>query len=244
MNRLNVLFFCAVMVFSCKKEKTPDPEPEPEPVKTGTVNITVLTYDSLGDQETDHSGVNVKLYQTSFSANTNAAGFVSFGNVPYGQVLPVLQKNYYDGAPVFIPLNSDQVSSTIPCAKFCAYRIQNFNAFIANPDSIPVSFNLDRSIPAGKTCKLAVMFSESAINLSATGIIDTIKVSSQVVQKLNIAKLPNFKNALTLLDKGKSFHISAVPVSYGPYYSNVLGKQILLGENPYFPNDITFNKNW
>lgn len=244
MKRLILLFLCSSLVFSCRKEKSPDPEPEPAPVRTGTVNITVLSFDSLGEEEVNRSGFEVSLYKTNYSVLTDASGIVSIGNVAYGDVLPVIKKNYYDGAPVRLSLNSGQVTATIPCPKFCAYRLQNLSAFVVSPDSIPVSFNLDRPIPAGKTCKLAVMFSPIAINSAEPGVIDTLRIGSQVIQKLNVAQLPNFKAALAALDKNKSFHISVVPVSYGPYYSNVFGKQMLLGENPYFPNDIIFNKNW
>jgi hypothetical protein len=245
MKRISILFLCLAVAFSCKKKKEEEPNPEPEPVKTGTVHFTVQTYDSLGQLKNNHSGVTLTLYQGSgLSVMTDSSGKLTINNVNYGEVIPVLQKTGYEGAPVRLTLNSESASLTVPCAQYSPYKVQNLTGFVSNPDSIAISFSLNKPLPMGKSCKIAVLFSDTTISPGNPGILDTVRIFSQVVQKLNVANLPNLKSALIVMKKDKNFRISAVPVSYGIYFSNVFGKQVLIGENPLFPAQLTFNKNW
>lgn len=248
MKRVSILFLCIAtglaVAFSCKKKKEEETAPEPEPVKTGTVYFTVQTYDSLGQLKSNHSGVTLSLYQTGYSVLTDSSGKVQLNNVSYGEVLPILQKNGYEGAPVRVTLNSPSAALTVPCAQYSPYKAMNLTGFAASPDSIAISFNLHQPLPMGKSCKIAVLFSDTTISPGNPGILDTVRVYSQVTQKLNVANLPNLKSALIVMKKNKNFRICVVPVSYGMYFSNVFGKQVLIGENPVFPGQLTFNKNW
>ena|SRR6218665_737956 len=244
MKRISILLLCLTVAFSCKKKKEEEPAPGPEPVKTGTLRLTVQTYDSLGQLKSNHSGVGVSLYKTSNSASTDSTGKLIFNNVSYGEVLPILQKNGYEGAPVRMTLNSETADLTVPCAQYSPYKAMNLNGFVASPDSIAISFSLNQPLPMGKSCRIAVMFSDTTISLGNPGILDTVRIYSQVVQKLNVANLPNLKSALIVMKKSRTFRINVVPVSYGMYFSNVFGKQVLLGEHPVFPGELAFNKNW
>ncbi len=245
MKRGVILLFCALVTFSCKKDKKNDPPAsDPEPVKTGTVNLNIFTIDSLGNREADPSNVAVSLYQTGFSAITGANGNVSFSQVPYGTVLPVLQKQWYEGPPMRLELSSAAVWDTIPCAKYSAYKLQNLSGFIFSPDSIPLSFQLDRPVPAGKRCKIAIVFAGKPVDANNYSTVDTISVNTQTVQKRNIAFLPNLRALLQNMKKDTTLYFSAIPVSYGIYHSNVFNKNVLLGENPFLADNLIFNKYW
>ncbi|HOZ87904.1 MAG TPA: hypothetical protein PL029_09105 [Bacteroidia bacterium] len=239
------LLVCFAIIFSCKKEKQVTPEPEPEPVKTGNLTINVTTYDSLGIKEWNFSGVKVSLYETAFSATTGANGSLTFSNVPYGRQLPVLLKNGYDGPPTSVDLGSITLTVSLPCANYSAYRIVNIIGQAVNKDSITVGFTLSRFIPFGKSCKLAILYSDT-ISASPSNFlqVDTISVTEENIQKLNVARLPNIRAALALRPKDRTFCLNVVPVSYGIIYSNVLGKHVLMGDNIYPPLNLNFKKTW
>ncbi|MES2680820.1 MAG: hypothetical protein V4635_13090 [Bacteroidota bacterium] len=245
MKSVPILLVCLAIIFSCKKEKQVAPEPQPEPVKTGNLTINVTTYDSLGIKEWNFSGVKVSLYGTAFSATTGANGSVTFSNVPYGRQLPVLVKTGYDGPPTSIDLSSSTLSVALPCANYSAYRITNIIGQAVNKDSITVGFSLSRFIPFAKSCKVAILYSDT---ISATPSnfqqVDTISVAEENIQKLNVARLPNICAALALRPKDRSFCLNVVPVSYGIIHSNVLGKHVLMGDNIYPPLNLNFKKTW
>ncbi len=242
MKRALILFFCVSLIFSCKKEtKVP---PVPEPTKTGTATFNVATYDSLGNPESDLSGVRVSLYQTAFSGTTGANGKVTFYDVPYGDLIPFLVKDGYDGLPISVALNSPELSVNLPCTKYSAYKVISLTGHVMGKDSIYISFTLDRPVPAGKVCKIAVVYSKNSSIPSNFDTADSLLITSQHVQDINIAKLPNLRKALESLNKTESFYLNTIPVSYGICQSNLYGKQVLIGENLYPPSSLNLAKTW
>ncbi len=247
MKKLSILFLFLAVFFSCKKEKKSSPatDPQPEQVQTGNVTINVITYDSLGNVESDFSGVKVSLYQTAFSGTTGPNGSITFNNVPYGEILPVLVKGGYEGLPTSFSHNSNVSNVSLPCAAFSAYRVPTLTGQLLGPDSINLSFSLTKPVPAGKVCRLAVLYSDT---IDATPAYfqkaDSVTINTQFVQKLNVAKLPNLSLALNQLPKNKFFYINVVPVSYGIVHSKVLGKQTLVGDNVYPPANLNLKKTW
>ena len=115
---------------------------------------------------------------------------------------------------------------------------------IYNKDSITLTFNLSKTIPVGKFVKLAVITgTNNGLNPNDFASVDIVNLTSPNVVKLNIAKLPNLVAAIATLSN-TSFYVNAIPVTYGNYYSNLLFKSVLLGDNLYYKNNLIFLKNW
>jgi hypothetical protein len=244
MKKTLVLALGLALFFSCKKKKEETTDPEPEPVKYGTVNFTVLNYDSLGQLQADASGFNVKLNQTSLNATTGADGKVSFSNVQYGSLIPVVTKPDYEGVPVSYELNSPSFSASIPCAKRSTFKIINFAGYHVNKDSIAISFDLSQAPPAGKPVKIAIITGLSGLTPGNYEVLDTFRLGTQNYAKYNLFNFPNFKNYVLQLDSGKTFYVGAVSMSYGLYNSNLFSKPVLIGEHLFSPDNLVFTKNW
>ena len=240
------LFFLLVVSisFSCKKKEEPEPEPVEVPVQKGTLNIQVLSYDSLGQLLTDGSGVRV-LLNSNLSANTNTNGQVSFTELEFGNYFPSLLRENFEGAPSGVNLTAPVISHTLPCAQHSPFQASNFTSQIVTKDSIPVSFKLDRAIPGGKSVKVALLFSTSNDLHSGNYMSsDFFSVTTSTITNLNVAHFPNFKAKVNAVDSNSIFYIKVLPVSYGEYKSNLFSKPALLGENLYPPDHWLLTKNW
>jgi hypothetical protein len=242
---LSVFFF---LLLACKKKKDPDSAPQPQPEKTSSLTIQILKYDSLGYPFVDHSGVNVSLYNTSFSALTPSSGVVNFGNVPAKLHIPLLFQAGFDAAPFSVDLSNatSYTASGIPVAKISPFAItaSSFSGQFVNKDSITVSFNLNYSVPSGQYVKLAVLTgTNSAISANNFLSADVVLLTSSSVVKRNIAKLPELQSKLNALQANTNFYIKLTTVSYGIYESNLYGK-MLLGDHEVYSPHLQYQKNW
>lgn len=155
-------------------------------------------------------------------------------------------KSGYDTAPLSITLNSaNTLTVNLPFAKQSTYKMDTLIGQSLNKDSITLTFNLSKSIPSGKTVKLAVITgTNNGLNPNDFISVDIINLNSPNVLKLNVAKLPNFSNAIASLATNTNFYVNAIPVTYGVYNSNLLYKSVLLGDNLFYRNNLIFLKNW
>lgn len=240
-----LLVLIGVVLVSCKDKKKKDSDPEPEPVKYGTVTYNVITYDSLGQPQTDHSGVTVKLNNSgSTTTITSSTGVVKFENVQYGTLVPVLIKTDYEGVPLSVELNSPALNVNLPIAQRSTFQISNFSGQHVNQDSIAVSFDLSQAPPAGKMCRIAIITATAGLSPNNYTTLDTFNMASQHLVKYNICKLPNLRTYVNSLDSGKLFYVGAVSLSYGAYKSNLFAKPVLVGEHLLTPDNLVFTKNW
>ncbi|MDI1353848.1 MAG: hypothetical protein PSX36_02940 [bacterium] len=243
MKRILLLMLSLAVFVSCKKKEEAAPA-APEPVKTGSITLNVLSYDSLGDVLANHSGIRVIL-NSSNSATTGVSGSVTFNNIEYGTQYPSLLKDGYDGPPTGVTLNSASTSSTLPFPKRSAFKVQNYAGQAYNKDSIIITFNLDRAMPAGKYSKIAIITGTvSGVNASNFEVVDIVTANSSSGLRYNISKLPAFNTWLVKLDSNALFFVNAIPLSYGLYVSNLTTKPVLLGENLFVPDNLVFKKNW
>jgi len=234
----------ALAVHACKKDKTSSSAPEPEPAKTGTLNLKVQMYDSLGNMETDASGVKIFLAPSTLNATTGVDGLVQFKDLAYGNYYPSLSKDWYEGAAVNVSLNAGSVTSVLPFGRFSMYKLINLSGQVYNKDSIVLSYYLTRPIPTGMSCKLAVIANDFGVKSTDFSTSDIITVNTQQVTKQNVANLPSLKKWLSTIKDSSLFYIDVIPVSYGEYYSNLTQKKVLLGRNPYTFNNLPLKKNW
>jgi hypothetical protein len=73
---------------------------------------------------------------------------------------------------------------------------------------------------------------------------DLIKLNISEVTDFNIATLPNFYSMLLGVDSASIFYVSAVPVTYGLYESNLQEKPQLLGRPLIYPGNTAAKKTW
>lgn len=242
--KLLFLVLNCLLLLSCKKDSDTSSTPEPVVTSTGDLNLQVQLYDSLGNVETNRSGVKVLLASSSYSALTDSNGTVSFKGLKYGTYYPSITKDWYEGAPVSVQLNSAAASAILPLARFSYFKLINLSGQVYNKDSIVVSYYLTNSIPAGGSCKLAVISSTAALSAYNFSSVDLISTQTQQVTKQNIAFLPNLRSWLGKIKDSSVFYVDIIPVSYGTYYSNLSQKTVLLGRNPATSNNLPLKKNW
>ncbi len=245
MFRVTAICLLILLAFACKKKDTPEkPAPEPEAPKKGTLIIDVTTFDTTGTARSEHSGVKV-LLQNGMSKITDSSGIVSFNDLNYGIYAPSLVKDGYDGAPVTFQLNAASQTFSLPCAMHSPYRTNSQQAYIVTADSIVMSFQLSKPVPAGALVKVAILTSTlSGMTAGTPQAADMITVSTQSVSNVNIAQLPGFKKFVATLSKEQIFFVSAVPLSYGLYNSNFSAAPVLVGENLFYPGNLQLKKNW
>ncbi|MBL7934126.1 MAG: hypothetical protein JNL60_19635 [Bacteroidia bacterium] len=246
MSTPKIVFLLLLMAgfLSCKKNKQEEPAPTPEPVKTGTLNIKVELYDSLGQRETDASDIKVSLAPLTQNMVTNSEGLATFTELKYGDYFPTLQKYWYEGVPAKYSLNASSSTAVMPFAKYSQYRLMNMGGQVVNKDSVVISYHLTKPVPADKPCKLAVITNTSSVSPFDFMSVDIVTNNLQDVNKQNIAKLPGVKNFLSSIKDSAVFYVDVIPVSYGTYYSNLTLKTILLGRNPSTNNNLPLRKNW
>ena len=245
MKQLFTLVLIVLVWVSCKKEEAdPSPTPTPAPVQTGTLVLKVQAYDSLGQKLGPIAGQKVRLDATH-TATTDASGSVSFTDLTYGDYFPSVVKDFWEAAPVGIHVAAAQTNSEVILAQIAPWKAQSFSAVALRPDSITINFKLDRPVPAGKQVNMALITS-TANTLSGSNYMcaDQFFAGSDNVIKLNIANFARFKNLVASLDSGEVYFIKVLPVSYGDYSSNVIGKSLLLGDNLFPPDNWLIKKEW
>jgi hypothetical protein len=249
MKKSLLLVTLLLFVFACKKNKEKDPPPQTEPEKTSSLTVQVIRYDSLGDAVPDRSGVSVSLPGTSFSAVTPSSGVVTFNGVPAKIHVPVIFLAGNDAGPFSVDLSAvtPYTAPDVPVAQLSPFRVSSssFNGQKVNPDSITVSFTLEKQIPSGKSIKLAVLTGTSS-NIMGTNYLsaDIVPLSTSSVVKMNIAKLPDFYSKINNLGFNTNFYVKVTTASYGLFESNIYTNKILLGDcEPYSPA-LMFQKTW
>ncbi len=241
-----LLLLVCFTFFYCKKKEGALKDTTPEIKPTSSINFNVITYDTLGDVDANNVGLNISLYQTSFSATTNTTGLAIIGNLPYNTYVPILNKIGYDAPPVSVTLNnSNPLSINLPFPKQSPYKMDTLIGHNFNKDSITLTFNLSKTIPTGKAIKLAVITgTNNGLNPNSFASVDIVNLTSSNIVKLNVAKLPNFTSAVGALASNSNFYVNAIPVTYGVYTSNLLLSPVLLGDNLFYKNNLIFLKNW
>lgn len=258
--RINIVFW-AVIVFlgvACKKETKPE---ETAPVsgptgttKTNTVTWFVAAYDSVGDNLADRSNINVSFSGTPHGATTNSMGIATMTGVAAGELYPVAVKAGYEQAPYSITFTANNpLSLNVSIARNSPYKLTLTSApNLVNKDSITINFFLNKSIPAGKNIKIAVLTHTA----STVGVNDYAAVDYLIVNGINtnftnknIAKLNNVANYLAnSVNTWQKCYFALVPVTYGSVFSNTLNKEVLIGDNLPVPGSPTatmqITKNW
>jgi hypothetical protein len=232
----------ALLAISCnKKEKNPPPPPEPE--KPGTLEVRVITYDSLGDLNADHSGVKVTL-QNGASATTGTDGVVQFPNLPPDNYAPVLTKADYEGPFMSVRLLDDFESTTIPFPHRSPFAVSVLSGDAYSESSVQLDVTLDKPVPAGKSCKLVIL-GDSVPGVSPSKYLsaDMTSIDGQYFDNLNVA-LPSLRTFMAKLRKSQFFYVMAVPVSYGLYNSNLLTNPIVLGRSYKTSKYVRLTRNW
>jgi hypothetical protein len=246
MNRIAVFLVIFYIVFQgCKKKDEPSaqPAPEPVPVQHGDLIIKVVTYDTLGEPLSDHGNVKVALH-TGQTATTSSSGEVKFSGLEYGTYAPSLLRSGYDGPPQTVTLNDKVSQAELPFPQHSTYKLSNLDCQVVTHDSITIYFKLDKPVPPGKTCKIAIITNTSSpVTASNYTSVDIISISTGTVNGINIAK-GNLKTFTGTLASGSAFYVSALPVSYGLFASNITVKTNILGESLTSPGSIQLLKNW
>lgn len=239
-----ILILICFTFFYCSKKK--DTAAETTPTPTSSINIYVTSYDSLGNVDNNNVLLPISFYQTSYSATTNTAGLAVFSNLPFNSYVPIINKIGYDTAPLYMSLNStNTLTVNLPFAIQSPYKMDTLIGQKIDKDSITLSFNLNKTIPSGKTVKLAIITgTNNGLNPNDFVSVDIVNLSSPNIVKLNVAKLPNLASTVASIATNSNFYINAIPVTYGVYTSNLLNKFVLLGDNLFYKNNLVFLKNW
>jgi hypothetical protein len=240
-----LLFGCLLfLVLSCKKKEEPVPEPEPVEVQKGTLEVVVVTHDSLGKKRSDHSGVKV-LLQGGQTATTGVSGVVSFPDLPHDFYAPVTLKDGFEGVPLSVGLNSGFRSVTLPLAQRSMFTIPALSGTVSSQAEILLDFSLSKPVPVGESCRIAVLtHTVSNLGPSSFESADTLVVTQKDVVNLNISQLPSFKSWVNKLPGNQLFFLMTVPVSYGLYESNLSSGPVLVGESLTSSDYIQLTKNW
>lgn len=245
MKKVFILIGFILIGFACKKKNNEEvPEPQPVVVQKGEISLTVQAYDSLGKLLPNFYGQKVKL-DASHSAITDSLGKVHFSDLPYGDYYPSLVKDFWEAPPITITLAESAKNSVVPIAQIAPWKAQSLSALAIKPDSIIVNFKLDRPVPAGQQVKMALIASkDNSLSGNNFKSVDVFFTSTDNVNQLNIAKFARFKNMVEGLDSADVFYIKVLPVSYGEFTSNLLGKSLLLGDNLFPPDNWLLKKEW
>lgn len=228
----------------CKDKKEP-PAKQPDPPQYGTINIKVRTYDSKGKELGDHSGVQVSLAENDKSTGTDINGQATLSNLEYGMYTPVLLKPGHDGPKISIDLQQPTYSVDLPFPRHSEYKASNLKGRSFGKAAVYVSFNLDTAIPDGDTVKVAIIASKTSdLSIGKFNSSDLIKVTKTVITDYDISKLPGFFDFISGVDSSATYYVSAVPVSYGIWKSNLQPAPQLLGYNIYFPGAFPLVKDW
>lgn len=231
MKKAGWIFLIFLVVLSCKKKQdTPEPTPVTPAPENGTLNINVKSYDSLGFPEPSTLNTTVFLSGTSFSSTANVNGDVSF-NIPPGNYLPSVIRSKYEGFPFSSNVTSN-VTTTVATSVYqnSTYSLQITGGSAATSSMVTISFNLSKTIPASKSVKVAVLFSKSsAPSVNSYSAAEVFDVLTQNTTNLNVYS-GALQTAIGQLPINSTFYLFAIPCSYGPYFSTLLNKSILVGD--------------
>jgi hypothetical protein len=198
----------------------------------------------LGNTENTQSGILITLH-TGQSASTNSAGVAVIDDLPYNDYAPAIAKPDYEGAPLYIHLKSDRETASVPLARRSPFYIGNLSSKAFSSGNIVIDFSLNKGIPAGKKCRIAILAdTNSTVNPKNFLTSDTLNISASVVSGLNIGGLSGFSQLVDSRRQFGNIYVMAVPVSYGLYNSNLLGRNIPLGANFYPSSTTVFTKTW
>ncbi|MGZ4099954.1 MAG: hypothetical protein ACXVNM_13795 [Bacteroidia bacterium] len=231
MKALITILFISLLVFSCKKKQNSTTETPAPAEENGILNITINSYDSLGNIEAKTYSTSVFLSGTSYSGTTDTNGKISF-NVPPSTYVPSVIRPKYEGVPFLANVASNSITSVNSfVARNSPYVLTiNFGNPV-NQDSVTLSMNLNKSIPAGQSVKVAVLFgANSSVGVNSYTVFNQFNLTQTSNPNFNICK-GAIKTAINQLPTNTNFFLVAVPVTYGNYYSNILNKNILVGDN-------------
>jgi hypothetical protein len=232
MVKKTVIFLLAfAFAFACKKKNNEDENPAPVTPANGTLNITISSYDSLGTLEAKTVSTTVSLAGTSHSAACDTNGKVAF-SVPAGNYAPNVLRTKYEGVPFNVSVSSGAATNaTSFVARNSPYILQITGGSSNSTGSVAVSMNLNQSIPAGKQVKVAVLYgTQPGLSVNSYTVFNEIYLSQTSNPNYNVCS-GAIQTAVNQLPSNSDFYILAVPVTYGNYYSSILGKNILVGDN-------------
>ncbi len=218
-----------LLVFSCKKKKESAPE-EPAPVvENGTLAVKINSYDSLGYPEAKTYSTSIFINGTGYSVDTNGNASLS---LPPGTYFPSVLRTKYEGVPFSANVSSNVTSSvTSFVARNSPYALQINSGNAVNQDSITLSLTLNKAIPAGKQVKFAVLMgTNTLVSVNSYTVFNEFYLTQTSNPKFNICS-GALKTAINQLPTLTNFYLLAVPVTYGNYYSTILNKNILVGDN-------------
>lgn len=236
MRFIAILLTAAAIFASCKKkDKDSGSSTAAVSKANGTFNIAISSYDSLGYLDSKVLNTTVFLSGTSYSGNPDTTGMISF-SLPEGNYFPSIIRSNYEGSPFFSNVASGGVTNASAIiARNSPFGLQIGSAQAVNPDSVTLSLNLNKPVPAGKLVKVGVIFSSNTpISVNSYNVYQEFYLSQTNNPNFNVCK-GAIKSAIAGLASGTStptpFYLLAVPVTYGNYYSSFLGKNVLLGDN-------------
>lgn len=233
-----------LLLVACGKKDTSPPEPEAPVSQKGRIAVQVQFYDSLGRLTAAQAGLRLRL-DASNSVTLDTNGQAVFDNMAYGDYFVSIVKDFWEAAPLKISHNSAVTTATLPFAAIAPWQAKNFTALAVRKDSIIVNFKLDRPVPAGKRVNIALIAGkENDLSGNNYSSVDIFSVDAEDNKQLEINNFPNFAAFETALDSGKNYFIKVLPVSYGSYFSNVLYKNVLLGDNLFPPDNWLIKKEW
>ncbi|MBI2722156.1 MAG: hypothetical protein HYX39_08270 [Bacteroidetes bacterium] len=231
MKKAGWIFLIFLVVLSCKKKQdTPEPTPVTPAPENGTLNIHVKSYDSLGFLEPATYSTTVFLSGTSFSSAANTNGDVSF-NVPPGNYLPSVIRSKYEGFPFSSNVTSN-ITTSVDTSIYqnSTYSLQITGGSATTSSMVNISFNVSKSIPSGKSVRVAVLFNKSSPpSVNSYSTAEVFNVSTQSTSNLNIYS-GALQTAIGQLPVNSTFYLLAIPCSYGSYFSPLLNKSILVGD--------------
>jgi hypothetical protein len=223
---LLTLFLC-----SCKKKESSTQEETTPPPANGTISMNIASIDSVGDTEAKTYSTSVFLSSTPYSGVADTFGKISF-NVPPGTYFPSIIRPKYESVPLSINVTSNNTSSVNTIvARNSPYVLSISSGAAVNQDSVTLNLSLNKPIPAGKTIKLAVLFgSTNTVSVNSYSVVSELYMYQQSYSNFNVCS-GAVKTAINQLSGPSPFYLVVVPVTYGNFYSSILNKNILVGDN-------------
>jgi hypothetical protein len=232
MKRAAIVLLALVIGFSCKKnEKSESENPAPVTPANGTLNFTITSYDSLGQAEAKTPNTSISLAGTAYSAACDSNGKASF-SLPSGNYAPNVIRAKHEGAPFNVSVSSGgTTNATSFVARNSPFTLQFAGGGANSTGNVSVSMNVNPAIPAGKSVKVAVLCSsQPGLSVSSYSVINEIYLTQNSNSNYNVCT-GAIQSAVNQIPNGGDIYLLAVPVTYGNYYSNILGKNILIGDN-------------
>lgn len=228
---INILLVTLILC-ACKKKKDSSSQDEtPASPPNGTISMNISSIDSLGDPEAKTYSTSVFLSGTSYSGAVDSFGKISF-NVPPGTYFPSIIRPKYESVPLSINVSSNSTSSVNTfVARNSPFALTINSGAAINQDSVTLNLSLNKPVPAGKFIKVAVLFgTTNTLTVNSYSVVQEFYMYQQNYSYYNVC-FGQVKTAINQLSTNSSFRLLAVPVTYGNYFSSVLNKNILVGDN-------------